>query len=895
MSRKHKKTQLRDVSASPPTSHATGLPSSDATAKPQQQFSLAELQSLARTHMGNKAWTELVAIGRLPDSAICEDDRKEAEVWQLRVMILGLHPSGVLSIYDLSAEARAALKDALERLADRVEALHTLPEFDLYLATRGWSFEDTVQVFRHLVRGCMEVTNADWIRKLRGRALRLLNWDESDEERSDSERELVASLPDIHLVLSEAYAAAESSGNLDEEGQSLVRVLKLELDMVMAEPWDYGHVTDSLLRLPSPSTRELAAVPREDPRGSPYQHLTPKAWAFMWELEHARADSFVDLMERYPDAFACDGCEGLRLVVKSLVSAPHETDEILSTAIKALMRFADDSPEWFGESLTLMLPEGPREIYIGQTALHMESVSHLLVRLIENAPTDYPRSNELGSLYRIFEASSQYSPLEDEDDADENMPGLAWLCEQSISFQFAAAYAVQGVAGRMLLLLDALRRTVEAGVPPPYNYYSGELTGEDIELSKVDKVLDCVSRLVPLRDAMDKGIERMWREVIGDIFSALSRLEGDVRHRTLDLAREFSEDLLEKSESFRLAYLEQVVGDPGNALRYYLINFDTSKELVDAAVKNAKLLWQQSRDLDQVQGFVGDLKEAAKTNGRAEVVRQLLADAQVRLADLNKQAQFEQTAVNRWPTLTAPARKLLGVFAAIQRYSSFRELGEYAGMDEIWAERHYNKLVETGMLLVSDKGFRINPHIAPHLERESQHAVVGRIVRSQGTSAVKQVFNSQREFTIYQVLVQLCPNHLVFPNSSLQSIMSFDRMKELVNDDDFGYYLRASVDIVVVSSTTYLPMLAIEVDSVWHDTERQQKNDGKKDRLFAAAGVPFMRLRPVGSPSENTIRAQVAEHVDELVRTLRADLPGFEQARGLLEDLSGLKATPSAK
>jgi len=136
------------------------------------------------------------------------------------------------------------------------------------------------------------------------------------------------------------------------------------------------------------------------------------------------------------------------------------------------------------------------------------------------------------------------------------------------------------------------------------------------------------------------------------------------------------------------------------------------------------------------------------------------------------------------------------------------------------------------------------------------------------------------------VMVQLCPNHLVFPNSALQSFMSYDKMKDLVSTDEFGYYLRASVDILVVSSTTYLPMLAIEVDSVWHDTEKQLERDGKKDNLFAAAGVPFMRLRPVGSPSENTVRAQVAEHLDGLVRSLRADLPGFEQARDLLETLA---------
>ena len=170
--------------------------------------------------------------------------------------------------------------------------------------------------------------------------------------------------------------------------------------------------------------------------------------------------------------------------------------------------------------------------------------------------------------------------------------------------------------------------------------------------------------------------------------------------------------------------------------------------------------------------------------------------------------------------------------------------------------------------------------------------MIGRIVRGQGTNAVKQVFNSQREFSIYQILVQLCRNHMVFPNCSLQSIMSFDRMKVLVDEADFGYYLRASVDIVVVSTTTYLPMLAIEVDSVWHDTERQQAKDERKDMLFATAGIPFLRLRPVGSPSEAVIRGQVTEHLGELVDTLRADIPGYDQARKLLEDLSGLSKGP---
>lgn len=851
---------------------------------------LAELQASARAHVANKAWTEVLALGRLSLTAIHEDDRKSAEVWQLRAKILGLYPPDVRSPYELATDAREEFECALEQLAARVDALHTLPEFELYLDRQDWSINGCAQALRRLSRACMEVTNVDWIRKLRGRALRLLQAQEDlGEELSAADRQALAVLPDLTLALSETYAAAEQGDALDEEGRALVNVLRLDLDLMMADPWEYARVGDALLRLPSPSENAIVALANGEPSGSAQLRLTPRAWAFMWMLEHTSGSGFAELLQRFPEPFACDACEGIRRVLCAVLAAPADVDKHLSLAVCALMRFADYGAHWFGEQLTMTLSEGVREIYVGQTGLHMAPVGDLLLRLYEHSPEDFARRAELESLYRIFTASTQDSPLEDEDHGDQDMPGLAWLCEQSISFQFAAAYVIQGAAGRMRLLLDAMRRTTNAGVPPPQNYYSGDLDGEDLDEPEAEPLLDALEQLAVVRGQIDEKTQRMWLEVAGDIFDALSKLGDKVRAQLLLLARKFSDDLLEKGHAFRLAYLEQVVGDPNDALHYYLIDLDTAENVPEVGMKNAKLLWAGSDDLDQVQKFVEKLQEEAKRSSRADVIKQLLMDAKARLSVLNKRDQFERTAVSRWPSLTAPARKLLSVFASIKSYNGLSEVAEYAGMDLTWAGRHYDKLVELGMLLVTDKTFRINPHIAPLLERESQHAVIGRIVRAQGTNAVKQVFNSQREFTIYQLLVQLCPNHLVFPNCSLQSIMRYERMKELVNEDDFGYYLRASVDIVLVSSTTYLPMLAIEVDSVWHDTQRQQRNDDKKDRLFASAGIPFMRLRPVGSPSESTIRAQVAEHVDELVRSLRADVPGYDQARGLLEGLSGAR------
>ncbi|MGM9481837.1 DUF2726 domain-containing protein [Roseateles sp. NT4] len=868
---------------------AAALAGNDIAVEPSMsasQVRLDDLRAQAAAHIDDRAWAELAALGRMPLADFHEEERPQARVWLLRAKILGLYPPGTKSLYDLAKPDREELAGALDELTQVVDAPHRQPEFELYLDTLGWSIHDCAKAFRHLSRACMEMTNVEWLRKLRGSAVRLMRAQEGLEfDVTAAEQQTLASLPDLTLALSEAYAAAEQGGALDDEGRALVEVMRLDLDLRMADPWDYGRVCDALLRLPGPSERDLIAM-HEGVGANAW--LTPRAWAFMWGLGHTSGEGFAELLQQFPDPLACDACEGLRRLLCALVAAPGEVDEHLALAVPALMRFADADAHWFGERLTMTVADEVRDVYIGLQGLDVPSVADLLLRLYEHAPEGFARQAELESLYRVFTASTQYSPLQDEERGDEKMPGLQWLCERSISFQFAAAFVIQGVAGRMRLLLDAMWRTTDAGIPPSQSYYSGDLD-EELDEADAEPLLEALGRLAAVRGKMHANTQRMWLQVAEDIFDPLSKLGDKVRIRLLPLARFFCDDLLEKGHAFRLAYLEQVAGDPEKALRYYLAYIEAADgEPPASAINNAKLLWARSESLDKVQQFIDTLEEDLATSRSSDVVRQLLTDAKARLAVLNKRDQFERTAVSRWPTLTAPARKLLSVFATIKSYNGLAEVAEYAGMELKWAERHYDKLVDLGMLLTTDTTFRINPHIAPLLERESQHAVVGRIVRAQGTSAVKQVFNSQREFTIYQVLVQLCPNHLVFPNCSLQSVMNFDRMKELVSEDDFGYYLRASVDIVVVSSTTYLPMLAIEVDSVWHDTERQQRNDDKKDRLFAAAGIPFMRLRPVGSPSENTIRAQVAEHVDELVRSLRSDLPGYDQARGLLEDLSGV-------
>lgn len=548
----------------------------------------------------------------------------------------------------------------------------------------------------------------------------------------------------------------------------------------------------------------------------------------------------------------------------------------------------DECGGFLGE---LTLCEGPPActVRLGIGWLEAPQVETLLLRLLESLPTGHPCSDWLYALYLVMQCRKDGNTTELEGASPQLDQSVEELSLRSPGFALMAAYALSETRQGVVYLLRGLAGLLEQGLQTDSQALRLEYAWEEAGPEEAQALLEELTRLLPLRERMSEETQQRWRDSLNSVLRVLCKLPSEQLEEAYQVVAALEDDVRASQNLFFLGYFAQVTGRPVEAARAYLETIRTEGCLSESIQSNLLLLWRKTTEPAPLQALNEELtaaQVALDAAGHKGLLKAVAQEAQARTSQLESAAQFERTAVDRWPALSGQARKLLGVLHRVQAYNSWEELGRYAGMEPVWVERHYRRLVDTGMLLVSGSTYRINEHIRPLLERESQHSVIARIVRANGSTGIKPVFNSQREFNIYQILLQLCPNHLVFPNCALQAIMSYEKMKELVSEADFGYYLRASVDVVVVSSTSYLPMLAVEVDSVWHDTGRQQGKDESKDRLFAAAGVPLLRLRPVGSPSEQTIRAQVAEHLDDLVRELRTDLPGYDQARGLLETLA---------
>jgi tetratricopeptide (TPR) repeat protein len=233
-----------------------------------------------------------------------------------------------------------------------------------------------------------------------------------------------------------------------------------------------------------------------------------------------------------------------------------------------------------------------------------------------------------------------------------------------------------------------------------------------------------------------------------------------------------------------------------------------------------------------------------------------------------KQARIQQVATTHWPSLDYYKKKVLIVLNTIDGFDSFDELADLCKMDVRWIKSHYKKLIEFGMVIEDEERFEINPEIKPLIERENSHSVAINVIKSNKNINFKPIFNSKLEYNIYRLMIGLFPNHLVFPNMSLQTIFTYDRMKDVLDSEVFKFYLLTSVDICIISTANYLPILCYEVDSPYHDVPDQIARDKKKDEIFEAGGTPLIRLRPHGKPSDMEIREKIIKSIQEFGKSL---------------------------
>ncbi len=106
------------------------------------------------------------------------------------------------------------------------------------------------------------------------------------------------------------------------------------------------------------------------------------------------------------------------------------------------------------------------------------------------------------------------------------------------------------------------------------------------------------------------------------------------------------------------------------------------------------------------------------------------------------------------------------------------------------------------------------------------------------------LFRSRQEEEFFMAVREVFASYFVYPNVALSSVLDFESLRSELSPAERQFFFRGIVDCVVFDQqNAYRPRYFFELDSPYHDTDRQAENDARKDRIFATAGQTLLRVR----------------------------------------------------
>lgn len=115
------------------------------------------------------------------------------------------------------------------------------------------------------------------------------------------------------------------------------------------------------------------------------------------------------------------------------------------------------------------------------------------------------------------------------------------------------------------------------------------------------------------------------------------------------------------------------------------------------------------------------------------------------------------------------------------------------------------------------------------------------------------------EVLFFHKLEQALPEYRIF--SQVQLSRMIEPTEDVGKERQFWFnrVCRQSVDFVLVDKDLQTVLLAIELDDWTHESQARQRQDAKKDKALASAGIPIMRFHAGKMPSSQIIRHDVLQ------------------------------------
>ncbi|MFB4474449.1 DUF2726 domain-containing protein [Oceanobacillus caeni] len=182
-----------------------------------------------------------------------------------------------------------------------------------------------------------------------------------------------------------------------------------------------------------------------------------------------------------------------------------------------------------------------------------------------------------------------------------------------------------------------------------------------------------------------------------------------------------------------------------------------------------------------------------------------------------------------------------------------------------------------------DKGWRLETPIYEKVANFVDPKLERQIIRNNQAVMYRPIFYHESEINLYRILMELFPQHFVFPNMDLKTIIQVEKISNHIDKDLMEYLFKAHVDFAIIDTTTYFPILTFERDSEYQDIEPQKSNALKKNTIFETSGLPLIRIRYNSAMDYERVKEEIKQATKEYILQITGNTDA--ESRRILESI----------
>lgn len=333
----------------------------------------------------------------------------------------------------------------------------------------------------------------------------------------------------------------------------------------------------------------------------------------------------------------------------------------------------------------------------------------------------------------------------------------------------------------------------------------------------------------------------------------------------IELYSNISDDYLGKKHLlnqyyFQIAYSFSEIGDGESSKKIYQYALDIGKSS-SAIYNNLGVIYSNEGDMQRALKF---FRKAYELDSQDEISKKNKENTENLIKEKKKK---EHELKNIYFKKLHRYHK--SILFTIYKYSDKvddERLNEIINQDKYALRKNVRDLLQYDMLQQTSEGiYIINPVVEKWIDEYINPTLERHIVKVDNSKLYRSIFYHESEINLYKVLIELFPQHFIFPNMSLKTIFDIDKLRELIEPNVLSYLFKAHVDFVIINTATYFPILAFEKDSEYNDKEPSKTNNQYKNQIFKTGGIPLIRLNYNSGIDYEVLKQEVKDVTKNLI------------------------------